>query len=108
VSRFQSDRPTTLPRPHAANPPEDHGERLATFPRGPGQEVRVTLDDYEGHAYVGVRLWQNGWPTQKGLSIRIHELDELAEVLARVARESGRRTARRASTTSRPTGPGSP
>jgi hypothetical protein len=108
MSRVSIDRPADLPRPHAAAPPEERGERLATFPRGPGQEVRVTLDQYEGHAYVGVRLWQNGWPTPKGLSIRIHELDELAEVLARVARESGRRTTRRASAPSRPTGPGLP
>ena len=43
-------------------PPEPSGETLAAFPRrgrfGEDQELRVVLDQYEGHRYLAIRLWQ--------------------------------------------------
>jgi Transcriptional Coactivator p15 (PC4) len=68
--------------------PEERGERLATIPRGPTEELRVSLDEFNGHPFVSVRLWVLGsdgqhWPTKKGLSIRIRELAEVATALMR-------------------------
>lgn len=75
-------------------PPQEQGARLATFPRGPGVELRVCLDAYEGHDYLTLRVWEQGrhdgewWPTRKGVSVRLSEAQPLAAVLAEAARES--------------------
>ena len=76
--------------PRRPEPPGDNGERLATFDRGPGVEMRVCLSEYEGHPYISLRVWEVGrdgawWPTRRGGSVRISEAAELAEVLAAVA-----------------------
>lgn len=66
--------------------PSPEGERLATIPRGKTEELRLAWDEYEGHPYLGLRVWakldEGKWiPTKKGLSIRLHELAELLEGL---------------------------
>jgi hypothetical protein len=75
-------------------PPLERGRRLAAFRRGRHgeEELRVTLDEYEGHPYVAIRLWVEGedgtwYPTKKGTSVRMAECGELAEVLGAVARQ---------------------
>jgi hypothetical protein len=93
----------TAPRTPAAAPEPD-GEILARFPRknigGPAQELRVVLDHYEGHAYLAVRVWQEGdggvwWPVKgKGVSIRLSECEGMAEALLR-ARAATQDDARR-------------
>ena len=51
------------------------------------QELRVVLDEYQGHPYVSVRLWQAGqdgafWPLKgKGVSIRLSECEGVAAAL---------------------------
>ena len=49
------------PTAHAA-PPDETGRRLATLARpnrqGRDAELRVSLDQYEGHDYISVRLWE--------------------------------------------------
>lgn len=77
--------------PRQAVPPEEQGQRLATFPRGPGVELRVCLDAYEGHDYLTLRVWERDrdggfWPTKKGVSVRLKEAQPLAAVLAEAAR----------------------
>lgn len=66
-------------------PPAERGERLATLPRD-GVEVRVTWDEYEGRPYLGIREWTLGadgaWPTKKGVTVRLAELDTLAGAVA--------------------------
>ncbi len=74
----------------ATAPPEERGQRLATFVRDRGDsELRVCLDEYEGHPFVSVRLWTrgpDGWfPTPKGCSIRMGELRGLLDALAPLA-----------------------
>ena len=75
------------PAPEQSGPPEERGRRLAVFPRGQREELRVSLDTYEGHQFVRLQLWEvNGWPIRgKGCSIRLREVAELAEVLAGLA-----------------------
>ncbi len=74
----------------ARSAPEPSGRPLATFPR-PGRgraadaELRVTLDAFEGHQYVSVRLWERGsngfYPSRKGCSIRLGEAEDMAAAL---------------------------
>jgi hypothetical protein len=71
-------------------PPQYHGERLATFPRGPGKEVRVEFGHYAGEDYLGIRLWDDGWRTVMGVSLKTGELTPLIDVLTGVARRTGR------------------
>lgn len=80
--------------PRSQDVPQESGQRLATFPRPRnGEELRVTLEEYNGHPFLSLRVWAPGtggqlWPVRgKGLSIRIREVAELAEVLARVAED---------------------
>lgn len=74
-----------------AEAPQPSGETLATLPRkgpdGARQELRVVLDEYQGHRYISVRLWQAGqdgafWPLKgKGVSIRLGEAEGVAAAL---------------------------
>jgi Transcriptional Coactivator p15 (PC4) len=78
------------PRQHQAEPPQDSGERLAVYPRGKDQEMRISLSEYNGNPYVSMRLWERGrdgawWPTRKGCSIRLGECADVAAVLQSVA-----------------------
>jgi hypothetical protein len=76
--------------PRRPEPPADNGERVATFDRGRGVELRVCLSEYEGYPYISLRVWERGpgggfWPTRKGCSVRLSEAPELAAALAAVA-----------------------
>lgn len=77
--------------PETPAPPREHGEKLATFARGPDAEMRVSLAEFEGRPYVSLRLWERDrgggwWPVKgKGCSIRISEAPELSAVLARLS-----------------------
>lgn len=80
-------RNPNYPAPEAPAPPEERGRRLATLPRGKAEELRVTLDSFEGKPYLGLRVWSQGadgswWPLKgKGLSIRVRELADVAAAL---------------------------
>jgi hypothetical protein len=86
------------PRQTAA--PQESGERVATFPRGDGVELRVNLAEYQGRPYLSFRVWERDqagtwWPVKgKGCSVRIGECEELADALARVVGRIGQGTAR--------------
>jgi hypothetical protein len=91
----------------ARDAPAESGERLATFPRNHGtEELRITLCEYNGHPYVAVRLWaldsKSGewWPTRKGTSIRMAEVQGFADALLSVAGDQPRQS--RQSRQSRP------
>jgi hypothetical protein len=73
-----------------ATAPEPSGKLLAAFPRrglDGEQELRVVLDEYQQRPYVAIRLWTKDsrtgswWPTKKGVSVRIAELEGVAEAL---------------------------
>jgi hypothetical protein len=74
-----------------AGPAED-GVNLATIPRGPGEELRVTLSTYNDHPYIGVRVWIAGpdgawFPARgKGVSVRIREIVAVGQALAKALR----------------------
>ncbi len=83
------------PQP-VTQPPEPSGQLLAAFERpgrgrGPDAELRVVLDTYQGHEYISLRVWtkssDGGWyPSKKGVSVRLGEAENLAEVLAEAVR----------------------
>jgi hypothetical protein len=67
--------------------PEERGLRIACFERGDGEQLRVTLEEYEGHRFVSLRVWarenSQWWPSKKGCSIRRKELRGMIEALQR-------------------------
>jgi hypothetical protein len=73
----------------APPPPAQRGEVLAVLRRGHGEELRVVLDEYEGHAYLALRVWAPGpdgrlLPVRgKGCSVRLREATEVADALLR-------------------------
>jgi hypothetical protein len=75
------------PGASTAEAPRPSGELLTTFPRrgpnGAPQELRVALDEYQGHPYISVRLWERDRPTRKGISVRISEAQGVADALVR-------------------------
>src|SRR4051794_14365723 len=82
-------------------PPAPTGELLAAFPRrgpeGVDQELRVVLDEYQGHRYLAIRLWQRNsrtcgwWPLKgRGVSVRLSEAEGVAEALTRALQGAGR------------------
>lgn len=76
--------------PRQPSPPEETGEPLGTFPRNQGaEELRVSLAEYNGHRYIALRIWERDqagqfWPSKRGLSIRLRECAQLADILAAV------------------------
>lgn len=77
--------------PRASEPPPESGQRIATFPRGDGVELRVNLASYQGHEYLALRVFERDragqwWPCKgKGCSIRMNEAGPLGDVLAELA-----------------------
>jgi hypothetical protein len=83
--------------PRRPEPPREEGRRLATFARTPRpgdgkppQELRVSLEHFQGSPYVALKVWEQSsdgswWPVKgKTISVRMGEVDELAEALGGV------------------------
>lgn len=83
----------------AREPIREAGTRLLTIPRQggrgkPAMELRVVLDEFEGHKFIGLRLWEQGsdrnfYPTPKGVTIRPRELYEVIRALCLGAKTLG-------------------
>lgn len=79
--------------------PRETGTRLLTILRPgsrnkPPMELRVVLDEYEGHKFLGLRLWEQGsdrnfYPTPKGITIRPREVYEVIRALCAGAKMLG-------------------
>ena len=57
-----------------------------------GDRTPRVLDEYQGHAYLSLRVWHLGddrgwWPTKKWCSIRLREAGALAAALAELVAE---------------------
>ena len=93
-------RNPNYPQPEQRPPPEPSGRPLATLERpggrfGPPTQLRVSLDAFEGHPFVSVRLWTRGpdgrfYPSRKGCSVRIGEAEAVAEAVAAALVEAAR------------------
>lgn len=99
MPHYDEDAAGTRTQAPTREPPRESGRRLATFPRRgnrtkPDSELRITLDAFEGHKFVGIRVWEKGtdavlYPTKSGITIRIGELYETVRALCVAARELG-------------------
>src|SRR4051794_10048858 len=89
--------PERIPEPIAPSPP-DPSSILATLDRGRGEQLRVTLAEYEGHPYVSLRVFAPGldgqlWPVRgKGCSVRIRECRAVADALVDALERAGKDT----------------
>ena len=69
-------------------PPLETGERIRTIVRTDDEELRINWALYEGNPYVSLRMWTRDrsgrwWPDSKrGLSIRLRELEDVADAIA--------------------------
>ena len=76
------------PPPAAGGPPRDLGHRLLTLSRGHDEELRLSLDAYEGRPFLNVRIWtrdadgRGWWPSKRGVTFKLRELADVAEALA--------------------------
>lgn len=65
--------------------PRDSGKRLATMPRGDGEELRLVWAAYDGHPYLNISLWRKDAygvfrPLgEKTMSVRIPELPDFLD-----------------------------
>jgi hypothetical protein len=71
---------------------------LARFKRGETDELVVAMREYEGHAYLDVRVYfraEDGQqrPTRKGVTIKLNELHVFSDAIAKAVEiaERGRR-----------------
>lgn len=62
---------------------------LASFPKNSREEVQISLDEFNGHDLINMRVWfqaTNGEmrPSRQGLSIRVEQFADLMEALRTV------------------------
>jgi len=70
---------------------------LASFPKNSLEEVRISLDNFNGHELLNIRVFYNAGdrdmrPGKKGLAIRLEQLPELMLALAKVEQAVGRKS----------------
>jgi hypothetical protein len=90
------------PEPQRATPPEEQGRRLATLRRPKDRsEIRITWSEYQGSPFLNIRVWAEGhdgqlWPQkERGFSIRLRELPDVAEAIAEAMALADEHTANR-------------
>ena len=69
---------------------------IATFPRNRKETVRVTLDAFEGHDLIGLRVWfvndnDEERPGKSGLALRVSLIPVLIQALQEAEAEASRR-----------------
>lgn len=62
---------------------------LASFPKNSREEVQISLDEFNGHSLINMRVWFQAAdgemrPSRQGLSIRVEQFPELMEALRAV------------------------
>jgi len=78
------------PAPPAASlgvGPVENGPRLATFSRGPSEEMRVNFSEFNGHYFVSLRIWYTTpdgrhLPDRaRGMTVKARELAEFTQAM---------------------------
>ena len=77
----------SFPRQETGQAPQDHGIRLATFPRPEG-ELRFTWNVYEGRPFLRFQLWTKDdsgqfWPSKIGFTVKVRDIPALADAIGR-------------------------
>lgn len=79
------------PRPSQEHPQPDRGEVFAEIPRRDGTVLVVSKRVYEGHPFVSIAPWRDGWPVKgKGVSVRLHEVSAVLAALVEIAERDAR------------------
>lgn len=88
---FSTVLTTPPPATHAAvlphSGPVENGQRLATFPRGMSEELRVNWAAYNGHPFLALRVWHCGmdgvWrpDRMRGCTVKLRELPAFADAV---------------------------
>ena len=68
----------------------ERGSRIATLRRREGEELRVTLAEWEGETFVHLRVWRRDsrgrwYPARRGLALRAGELPDVLDALSAAA-----------------------
>jgi hypothetical protein len=67
--------------------PVENGPRLATFSRGPSEEMRVNFSEFNGHYFVSLRIWYTTpdgrhLPDRaRGMTVKARELAEFTQAM---------------------------
>lgn len=67
--------------------PVENGQRLATFARGMSEELRVNWSEFNGHHFVGIRVWHCGVDGKyrpdrtRGCTVKLRELEEFSRAI---------------------------
>jgi hypothetical protein len=65
---------------------------IATIPKNSREELRVSLDEYQGHRLINMRIWFDAGeemrPGKKGLSLKLDALPELLAALQNAEKEA--------------------
>lgn len=66
---------------------DERGTIIGMAARGPREELRATMAEYNGRPYIDLRVWSfdNGkWrPTTRGVSVRSSEANQVSEWIKR-------------------------
>ena len=81
-----SDLRRAFPSPTSRAAPVEQGQRLAAIKRG-DDELRLSWVTYEGREFLSLRVWTKGgdgnlYPGKAGVTVRAHELPDVADALA--------------------------
>lgn len=69
----------------------DRGEVFAEIARRDGTVLVVSKRVYEGHPFVSIAPWRDGWPVKgKGVSVRLHEVSAVLAALVEIAERDAR------------------
>lgn len=66
---------------------------IASIPKNAREEIRVSVDDFQGHRLCNVRVWyregEEFRPGKQGIALRLDLLPQLVTALKDAAKEGG-------------------
>lgn len=66
---------------------------IAAIPKNAREEIRVSVDDFQGHRLCNVRVWYRDGeelrPGKQGIALRLDLLPQLVTALQGAAKEGG-------------------
>lgn len=66
---------------------------IASIPKNAREEIRVSVDDFQGHRLCNVRVWYREGddfrPGKQGIALRLDLLPQLVTALQGAAKEGG-------------------
>ncbi|MDR6419893.1 hypothetical protein J2801_002144 [Paraburkholderia phenoliruptrix] len=83
----------------AVEEPEQIGTMIAEIQKNSRERLRITVGQYKGHEFVGIRVWFVGtdgqyWPSRSGVTLRPTLLPQLMQGLQLAARAADPQGAR--------------